>query len=122
VKSVAFYSSIISYEDVILAVFFSIRPTEQYFSSAILIELSTARALMAKPRFEMRLSRTRLKTNAAIFDQKEATFNFFPSESLLESPVIWTNHPSFISMCQDHFEKIWKTAREYKLENKNNQN
>lgn len=76
------------------------------------------RALLAEPGFELRLSHAPLKTNAAIFDQKEATINFFPSKSLLESPIIWTNHPSFISMCQDHFKAIWKTAREYKLENK----
>lgn len=76
------------------------------------------RALLAKPGFELRLSRAPLKTNAAIFDQKEATINFFPSKPLVESPIIWTNHPSFISMCQDHFKAIWKTALEYKLENK----
>jgi sugar-specific transcriptional regulator TrmB len=78
------------------------------------------KALLAEPGFELRLSRAPLKTNAAIFDGKEATFNFFPSKSLAESPIIWTDNPSFISMCQDHFEKIWKTAREYKLENRNN--
>jgi sugar-specific transcriptional regulator TrmB len=78
------------------------------------------KALLAEPSFELRLSPTRLKTNAAVFDQKEAAFNFFPAKSLTESPIIWTNHPSFISMWQDHFKLIWKTAREYRLENKNN--
>jgi sugar-specific transcriptional regulator TrmB len=79
-----------------------------------------ARALLAEPGFELRLSRGPLVTNAAIFDQKEATFNFIPSKSLAESPIIWTDHPSFIAMCQDHFEKIWKAAREYKIEDKKN--
>jgi sugar-specific transcriptional regulator TrmB len=77
------------------------------------------RALLTKSSFELRLSRAPLITNAAIFDGKEATFNFFPAKSLADSPIIWTNHPSFISMCQDHFKLIWKTAHEYKLENKN---
>lgn len=74
-------------------------------------------ALLKKRNFNLRLSQSPLQTNAAIFDQKEVTVNFFPSESLASSPLIWTNHPSFISMCQDHFETIWKTAKEGKLAN-----
>jgi sugar-specific transcriptional regulator TrmB len=73
-------------------------------------------ALLAKPNLELRFSRSLLKTNSAIFDQKEASFNFFPSKSLAEAPIIWTNHPSFLAMCQDHFETIWKSARRYQLE------
>lgn len=76
-------------------------------------------ALLTKPNFKLKLSRGPLKTNAAVFDQKEVTVNFFPSELLAESPMIWTNHPSFISMCQDHFEVIWESAREYKLLDRN---
>jgi sugar-specific transcriptional regulator TrmB len=68
------------------------------------------RALLAKPGFELRLSSTPLKTNAAIFDQKEATFIFYTSKSLAEAPIIWTDHPSFISMAQDQFEKVWNAA------------
>jgi sugar-specific transcriptional regulator TrmB len=67
-------------------------------------------ALLRRQNFELRLAGSPLQTNAAIFDDNEVTVNFFPSQSLAESPLIWTNHPSFISMCQDHFEKIWKTA------------
>jgi sugar-specific transcriptional regulator TrmB len=74
-------------------------------------------ALLKKQNFDLRLSQSPLKTNAAIFDQREVTINFFPSQHLAESPVILTNHPSFISMCQDHFSILWKTAREYKLAN-----
>jgi len=76
------------------------------------------KALMNETNFELRLSRGPLRTNAAIFDQNELTINFFPAASLGDSPLIWTNHPSFISMCQDHFEAIWKTARKCKLANK----
>ena len=71
-------------------------------------------ALLAKPNLELKISRSPLKTNAAVFDQKDATINFCPSESLADSSLLWTNHPSFISMCHDHFKAIWKTAREYK--------
>jgi sugar-specific transcriptional regulator TrmB len=66
--------------------------------------------LLKNKNFKLKLSETPLETNAAIFDDKEVTVNFFPSQPLAESPLIWTNHPSFISMCQDHFEAIWKKA------------
>jgi sugar-specific transcriptional regulator TrmB len=66
--------------------------------------------LLATPNFRLRFSRKALKTNAGIFDKKEATLNFYPSKSLKESPIIWTNHPSFLSMCKDHFNNAWKSA------------
>jgi sugar-specific transcriptional regulator TrmB len=72
-------------------------------------------ALLARPNFELRLSRGPLATNAAIFDNKEATINFFKGKPLMESPIIWTNHPSFIQMCQDHFDKVWNSAEKYKI-------
>ena len=70
--------------------------------------------LLEKPNFELKVSCSALQNNFGIFDDEEATFNFFPSKSLKESPVIWTNHPGFISMARDQFEKVWKTARKYK--------
>lgn len=68
------------------------------------------RELITEPNFELRFSRKAMKTNMGIFDKKEATFNFYPSKSLKESPIIWTNHPSFLSMCKDHFNNAWKSA------------
>ena len=66
--------------------------------------------LMSAPNFKLRFSKKPLITNAAIFDKKEATFNFYPSKPLKESPIIWTNHPSFLSMFKDHFRNAWKSA------------
>ena len=76
-------------------------------------------ALMARPNFDLRLSRGPLITNAAIFDNKKATVNYFHGKPIGESPVIWTNHPSFISMCQDHFDKVWETSLKYERKNEN---
>ena len=67
-------------------------------------------SLLKAKNFELRVSKCPLETNAAIFDEKEVIINFHPSQSLAESPIIRTNHPSFISMCQDHFKAIWKTS------------
>jgi sugar-specific transcriptional regulator TrmB len=63
--------------------------------------------LMSNSNFNLKVGKLPLKTNLAIFDQAKATINFFPSESLKESPLIVTNHPSFIEMCKDHFHRIW---------------
>ena len=71
--------------------------------------------LLAKPNFELGLSEEPLKTNAAIFDGNEATINFFEGKPLKESPIIWTNHQSFIQMCQDNFDKVWKSSRKYEI-------
>ena len=68
--------------------------------------------LMKKPTFKLRTSKQPLTTNSAVFDDREASFNFFPSRQLNASPILLTNHPSFIAMCQDHFNKEWKTAQE----------
>jgi sugar-specific transcriptional regulator TrmB len=73
------------------------------------------KALLAKSNFELRLSKEHLRINAAVFDENEATINFFEGKSLMESPIIWTNHPGFIQMCQDHFDKVWKSAEKYKI-------
>jgi sugar-specific transcriptional regulator TrmB len=67
-------------------------------------------ALLSKPNFNLRLSSGALCVNAAIFDGKEATFSFYPSRPLTESPIIWTNHPSFLAMFQSYFENIWESA------------
>lgn len=72
--------------------------------------------LLSNPNFELKTARNPLSNNLGICDRKEATFNFYPSKSLKESPIIWTNHPSFIAMAQDHFEKNWKLARIHKLD------
>jgi sugar-specific transcriptional regulator TrmB len=71
------------------------------------------KALLSNPNFEMKISKSSLSNNLGICDGREATFNFYPAKSLKESPLIWTNHPSFIIMAQDHFDKVWKSARKY---------
>ena len=68
------------------------------------------RELLETPNFRLRYSRKSPKTNVGIFDRKEATFNFYPSKSLKESPIIWTNNIGFLSMCKDHFSNAWKSA------------
>ncbi len=63
--------------------------------------------ILTHPNYEVRLVRNCLKINASIFDDKEASFSFYPAKSLSESPMIWTNHPSLLVGFQTHFEKLW---------------
>jgi sugar-specific transcriptional regulator TrmB len=74
------------------------------------------RVLLNYPNFRLKLSRKPLGNNLAIFDGTEATFNVIPSKALKESPIIWTNRPGFILMAQDHFDHVWRAAREYKFD------
>lgn len=68
------------------------------------------KALLAKPNFKLKFSNNPLRTNLAVFDNKETTINYFPSKPLGESPILVTNHPSFTSMAQDHFKLLWKSS------------
>jgi sugar-specific transcriptional regulator TrmB len=89
----------------------------------LIIETSTSEvvwpknilALLEEGRLKLKISTNFSNTNSAVFDGKEATFNFYPSRILAESPIIWTNHPTFLSMAQEHFEKHWKSATSYNL-------
>jgi sugar-specific transcriptional regulator TrmB len=71
-------------------------------------------SLLAEARLELKISPHLGNTNSAVFDGKEATFNFYPSRILADSPIIWTNHPTFLSMTHDHFENYWTSAISYK--------
>jgi sugar-specific transcriptional regulator TrmB len=73
-------------------------------------------SLLSKPNFELKLSEAPLTNNVAIFDDNEATINFFQGKPLGQSPIIWTNHPGLIQMCRDHFGNVWKSSREYKIQ------
>lgn len=68
--------------------------------------------LISNPNFHLKVGKSPLKTNLAIFDQTEATVNFFPSQPLKKSPLIVIRHPSFIQMCQDHFHMVWNKVLE----------
>jgi sugar-specific transcriptional regulator TrmB len=68
------------------------------------------RNLVAHPNFHLRSTHDILHVNAAIFDGKEATFCLYPKRHVADSPLVWTNHSSFLKMYQDHFENIWNSA------------
>ncbi len=73
-------------------------------------------SLMTNPNFQVRLTCNQLKLRGAVYDSKEASFNFDPSKSLSESHMIWTNHPGLVISFQDHFENLWTTAQRYNFQ------
>ena len=69
-----------------------------------------ARSLLGKPNLTLKIVKNTFGENYAIFDSKEAAFNFSPAKSLADSTTIWTNHPSLVAILKEHFETLWKTA------------
>ena len=63
--------------------------------------------LIKKPNFKIKPSPAIQQINSAVFDGKEATFNYHPCKNLGASPLIVTNHPSFIELAQGYFESNW---------------
>ncbi len=66
-----------------------------------------ARGLLRKPNLELKIVKNTFGENYAIFDNKEAAFNFTPSKSLADSSTIWTNHPTMVAILEEHFEALW---------------
>jgi hypothetical protein len=63
--------------------------------------------LIEKPNFKLKTIRVPQSINSAVFDNKEVTFNYYPSKSLGASPLIVTNHPSFLDLSKGYFEALW---------------
>lgn len=71
--------------------------------------------ILGNPNFKIKPVAATQNINSAIFDQKEATLNYFPCKNLGESPLIVTNHPSLIELAQGYFESIWVKENNSKL-------
>lgn len=51
------------------------------------------------------------KANLLIIDKNEAIVTLFPERDLGASPVLWTNHPGFLDICQGYFDSLWSTEK-----------
>ena len=63
--------------------------------------------LLNEPNFKLKTIGMPQSINSAVFDFKEVTFNYYPSKSLGDSPLILTNHPSFLDLSKGYFENLW---------------
>jgi sugar-specific transcriptional regulator TrmB len=50
------------------------------------------------------------KTVLGIYDKKEVFIIVDPSKGLLDSPALWSNNQSLISVAQNYFEMLWLNA------------
>ena len=64
------------------------------------------------PNFQLKFILTHPRTVFGIYDQKEAFIVIDPKGSLQESPAVWSNAHSMLSLVQDFFEILWLTAIE----------
>jgi sugar-specific transcriptional regulator TrmB len=76
------------------------------------------KTVLTHPNYEIRLAVEKLKINASIFDYKEACFSFYPSKTLAETPMVWTNHPSLLIGFRDHFENLWGSSEKIDIKAK----
>ena len=52
------------------------------------------------------------QVHVGLFDNKEVFVNTSITGGLTETPLLWTNNPSLISLVRDYFEIAWLTAME----------
>ncbi len=57
---------------------------------------------------QVKVSPGKLKINAAVFDGKYASFNYYSPKSFAESPMVWTNHPAIVTAFEYYFLDKWQ--------------
>lgn len=73
-------------------------------------DLDNIPALQQRTHLELRIVRTISGKNFAVFDKREAAFNYSPGRSLNEAVTLWTNYPNLVAIFDEHFETLWKEA------------
>ena len=73
-------------------------------------DLNGIQALQPRTRLELRRGRTSSGQNFAVFDKKEAAFNYSPGKPLNEAVTLWTNHPNLVAVFEEHYESLWRNA------------
>lgn len=63
---------------------------------------------LAKIRYTLREP----KNIIAMYDKKEVFIFTNPEADLKDSPALWSNYPSLVSIIEDYFERLWVTSTE----------
>ena len=66
----------------------------------------------SRPSAELRFIPNFPRTVIAMYDKREVYIFTEPDADLTESPALWSNYPSLISVIDDFFEVLWSTAME----------
>jgi sugar-specific transcriptional regulator TrmB len=73
-----------------------------------------AQAFLKNPSFKLKIISSPPKVRLGIYDEKEVSFVALPDCDMTNSPVLWTNNLSFVSIMLECFETLWSKAVEYK--------
>jgi len=64
--------------------------------------------------YQIRFVTFPLPTLFSLYDKKEVLMTLSPSAYHGESPTLWSDNPSFVTMAQQHFEALWQMSTEAK--------
>ncbi len=87
--------------------------TEKVASRSILKELGL---FISEPNFQLRYILKEPEAEIVINDKKVAKITLTPNLGLAEKPTLITDHPVVVKIFQNHFDNLWKHAKEYNLE------
>jgi len=69
-------------------------------------------AFTKNPSFKLRTLPNPPDARYGLYDKKEVFIATFPSHGAFQSPALWSNNSSIITVFQEHFERAWITAME----------
>jgi sugar-specific transcriptional regulator TrmB len=67
---------------------------------------------IGKPSCQLRFVQDHSETVFGIYDKKEVFIIIFSKTDLQSSPALWSNNDALISLALDHFEMLWRNAKE----------
>jgi len=70
-------------------------------------DLDTIPALQQRTNLELRIVRTTSGNNFAVFDKREAAFNYASGKTLNEAVTLLTNHPNLVAIFEEYFKTRW---------------
>ena len=66
--------------------------------------------LLRHPNYQIKIA-SKLKVNAALYDNKYGCFSFYPGKAVGDTPVIVTNQPSLLIGFRDYFNNQWRHSK-----------
>ena len=93
----------------VFAILFGSTAKENYQEES---DLDICKTFWKSPYAKLKYLNSIPKTVMAIYDSKEVFIFIEPEADLTESPALWSNNSSVVSMAKDCFEILWITALE----------
>ncbi len=62
---------------------------------------------------KVKKERTSLTVKFSVYDNRELFISIQNTPNAIDSPVLWTNNPAFVSLLKDYFEMKWQLSEDY---------